>query len=240
MLIVKAYSVRFAEDRNSQRPSATTHLTCRMPTLPFGSLALRSPSARSRPWSRPPRPRPVPGSCRIRCCPASLSGRLDDDLDPDATPGGPHQGVPDMRDAVDGVADERDPLAGRIEHLEDGLFRVAVGDGLAAGSRPDQLDGLAPVSQTLQMGRRPEDMATSSPETGDGDESQSSTNRWHRLRWWACGTASATRDRTSVGSDAEMTWATRSTTSPGTPTASLATASMMAGMGSMTDGSAGG
>src|SRR5208337_4095329 len=40
MFRLKAYFVRFADDRNSQRPSPTTHLTCKMPSLPDPS-ALR-------------------------------------------------------------------------------------------------------------------------------------------------------------------------------------------------------
>jgi len=39
-----------------------------------------------------------------------LIRRLDDDPDPHTTPGRPHQGVTHMRYAVDGIADEGDPL----------------------------------------------------------------------------------------------------------------------------------
>ena len=154
MLIENAYSVRFADERKSQRPSATTHLTWRMPTLPFGSLSLRSFGQKysvEQAATSSPKARIVSYSC----CPCILSGVST--MIPTRTPrrAALHQGVTHMRDAVDGVADDGDPLAGRVEHLEDRLLRVAVRDGLAAGSRPDQFDRLTPVTQALQMGRRP-------------------------------------------------------------------------------------
>ena len=96
-----------------------------MPTLPFGSLL----PAVLRPVVQRGAGRHVVAQGPDRVVfplPWILSGRLDDDPDPHATSGRPHQGVTHMRDAVDGVADEGDPLAGRIEHLEDGLLRVPV------------------------------------------------------------------------------------------------------------------
>ena len=117
MLMVKAYSVRLALDRNSQRPSATAHLTCRMPCLPpsvmcplfFGPVVHRR-------------------NCR-HLIPKGLDRvvfRLTFDLvrcfhdhvDPHATMGSTYQCLADAGDSVDGVADQGDASELRNPRLE--------------------------------------------------------------------------------------------------------------------------
>ena len=155
MLIVKAYSVRFADDRNSHRPSATAHLTCRMPTLPLSSLAplLLRPEVDRRASGHVVAQRPQ----RVVLVLAfELVRRLHDDVDLHAPPRRPHQRLADVRNPVDGVADQRDPLPGRVENLEDCLLRAPEGVCLGAGASPDQFDRLAFPVDLLGVARRPQ------------------------------------------------------------------------------------
>jgi len=136
MLMEKAYSVRFAARRRGQRPSATTHLTWRSQPYRSGPSPCRSLGQKYRVEGRPPRRPPRPGPCRIPppCTSSGVSTTI-----PTRTPrrAARTRASTHMRYAVDGIADEGDPLTGRIEHL-----RVACSvygaepTGLGVPSRP--------------------------------------------------------------------------------------------------------
>ena len=139
----------------------------------------------------------------------------------------------DLVKASEGIAtDPSDAIGKHLMAASPDCIKVLSPDGIVLSMNDAGAKLLDIVDPSNVYGRSKQaavrsDMATSRAETGEGADSQSPTNRWHRLRWPGCGTASATLDRTAVISDVERTWATLSKTSSGTPTESLATASMM-------------
>ena len=86
MLREKACSVRFALDRNSHRPSATAHLTCRIPGLPCRPEApLERPEVDA---AAARHGRPQGGQGAVRVLPFDPVGAFDDDVDRHAPVGG--------------------------------------------------------------------------------------------------------------------------------------------------------
>ncbi len=153
MFTVKAYSVRLALDRNSQRPSATAHFTCRMPCLPpfscrplcFGPVVHRRDCRHLIPK----------GLDRVVFrLPFDLVRCLHHHVDPYPTAGCSNQGLANAGNPVNGVADQGDAFRGRIQHLQDGLLRAAKRHAFHLGAGPHQLHRLALTMNLFGLCRR--------------------------------------------------------------------------------------
>ena len=140
MLMLKAYSVRFALDRNRQRPSATA---LDVQDADFATLGHR-PHLFRPVVDRRTRPHVGPEGLNrvVNALSLDAIGRFHDDLDLHAATGGSYKSIGNTRNLVNRVADQRDPLLGRIQDLKDRLFGTAKWPCVGHWPRPNQFDGL--------------------------------------------------------------------------------------------------
>ena len=124
MFSEKAYSVRLALVRNKIRLVATAHLTCRRPTLPSAvrfRLAGRDVDRRTgsdflakRLYGR-----------QVRVLPFEPVGYSTRSCIRHVTPSGPYERFSNPGHVIDGVTDQDDPAARRVEDLENRLLGPA-------------------------------------------------------------------------------------------------------------------